>query len=324
MYTSKPPSLFSPLSLQLLPVPFGPQNRGRFLPSVALPSPQSFLFLKVLNFQNNLKTGWTSYHNSFLGDVMAYVLGRQAVQEMRVEGVVDSQMVVNNFHMMNNTPGALPGETGNSAVLGNAFIAAYRAHILPVMNSAYRVVRYTMSEIVRALLVGPVATRKPKTIYHEAKRQPAAGNAVQDIGAIPNANRLPLHDVLRVSKLPDNAAKGYFAGNYWRFSPFQEPDHSDTEAWRWTDTFLTPWQAAMTNFIGQVFNDGGPAPDNEWKLCIWSPGFYINAAARMGGDPLTKTDAWLGARKIVDAKPSPYVGTQVSRRYSPQGLPEGK
>lgn len=260
---------------------------------------------------------------------MAYSPHRHSVQEIKVDARVDNQQFLTTFHLMNANSGAAAGEAGSSQVLLESFRLNYQNHILPILSTSYQVVSYFMAEIIDAALGGEVpvpVTRPRKTVvfYNAAKRDVITGVDPGDKGQAVTVNRLPAHEVVRVFKKPSSLARGYFSGNYHRIGPWGEADHSDTEPEKWAPATVAAVNVAFESFRIAPLLDGGAAPDNAWALAVFSARF-IAMTLPVVPDPLTAPPrARLGAKQITAYGADLYVGTQISRRFTPKGFISGK
>jgi hypothetical protein len=121
---------------------------------------------------------------------------------------------------------------------------------------------------------------------------------------------------MRVRKLPANRRRGYYESNYNRFAPLTEADHADAAPEQWAAGTITAWQTAFTTWLGAVAGDGGAGAD-AWAAAVFSPEYHIRVS-KPAGLPISAA-----AQLVLQVTASAYVGTQVTRRYSPTGLVRG-
>jgi len=253
-----------------------------------------------------------------------YQPDKKHVQEIRVDARVHNQQVVTIFHLKSTDYTAT--SDGNSATLLNAFRGAYLAW-LGIMSDSYEVYAYVMTEIVGTVFRGPVDKPHIYVKYKPNKREVLLGIA-GDVGQVPTVAMLPMHECMRIFKRPASLARGYFAGNAWRVCPFLEGDHSDTQSEQWNQALLDAWNPVLANFVTTNLSDGGVTLPNTWKNAVWSAAYFQNVI-RGGTDGTPPAGDAEGhshraAQILAGAVVSPYVGTQVSRRFSPGGIPTGK
>jgi len=234
-----------------------------------------------------------------------------------VEGRYDNQQIVNYFYYRFANPVA-GGTGGNSATFIVNFRASFRANMLSWMYSAYHVRRYWVREIMDVAVADPGPPTRFRNIYNPDGLDYVDGDVALDDGdvALPGGSfYLPAHEALRVFKRPTNSKVGYFKSSYNRFSPQVDTNLDPVNRERFLPAYLTSIQDDLAAFaIDAILDQAG---GNGWQLAVWSAPFFSRVVKPAGG-PL-----WQGSQLVFTYIAAPYVGTQVSRRFSPGGIARG-
>lgn len=251
-----------------------------------------------------------------------YVPNRNRVQEVTIEGRVANQQIINRYHLRASTPpGAAGGSDGSSSSLLTSFRDRFRQHMLPAIYAAYRVVRYIMVEIdgVYVEYDNPDTGegRRFSNSYDASAKEVLKAVSPADDGKAPGTtDYLPTHECLRVYKQPMNFRRGFFESSYNRYCPFMKTDLDAAAPERWTAALVTTWNTALGTWLSSSMDDGGTA-GAFWAMAIWSPGYFSTKIA-------PSTDLWKGSELVLTMTASPFVGTQVSRRFDSTGIAEGR
>jgi hypothetical protein len=242
---------------------------------------------------------------------MPYAANRLRPQLVIVDARVNGQQVVNTFYLRHSNGTA--GSSGTSTAILAEFRDAYRL-LLNGFWSTYQVQSYTMREINDAILKGVLW----ENVFDPFKVDSLAGNLVDDVGQLNAALEpmMPTHEALRVRKYPGIRTAGYHRAAYNRFAPWSEVDHSNTEPERWTAAFIAGIQPLLSAFNATSFDDGGIAP-TPWFHSVYSATLYGRLIKPTGG-PM-----YIAGSFVAFYTASVYVGTQITRRFSPVGFMHG-
>lgn len=239
------------------------------------------------------------------------------ILQVTVDGRVSGQQIINTFYYRFAADTGT-GTGGSSVTFLTNFIIAYRLSIITNMYDLYSVHRYWVRGINGvAQKLGPPVTYEP--VFHPDMLDWRAGTSSDQGDLTPGAGvgYLPINAVLRVLKAPENPKRRYFNRNYNRFSPFTTSD-LDTDVAdhdKWKPALITAWNTAFTTFATANILD--QAAGNGWDFGIFSPAYWW-AVQR----PIPK-GVWYGFQKVTAPSAEDYVGTQVTRRYSPSGAYRG-
>lgn len=241
---------------------------------------------------------------------MAYNVNRLNPQLVVVDARVNNQQVVNTFWYRHGTGAA---GSGTSTSMLTEFRDAYRL-LLAFFWSTYVVANYTIREVNDAVLNGLIW----QPVFDPFKVDGFPGVAPDDLGQLDASAEpmLPTHEALRVRKVPNIRVAGFHKSAYNRFAPWSEADHSNTAPERWVDGFITAINVPLGVFNNTTVDDGGANPQS-WFHSVWSPVLYGRIVKPLGG-PIYNAGSFC-ASYIA----SPYVGTQVTRRFSASGIFHG-
>lgn len=233
--------------------------------------------------------------------------------EIVVDARLDTQQIVNKFYLKCTTPGAAGQDM---ALLLANWVDRYRLTILSFHYTPFSVFRYTMREIVGIRIVGVPPDAHFASLYsvENVVVQPGAG---ADTGATVLAvgeDYLPAHEALRAFKAPEARKLHYFKSNYNRFAGFSTAE-KDPVREIWSNAALTGIDVALGNFNAAAIASN-VAGTITWKNALWSPAYYGSL------DP--KPQPYGGSLFVSEFKCDKYVGTQISRRFSPSGQYKGR
>lgn len=245
---------------------------------------------------------------------MAYAMTGTNVQQLIVDARVDGAQVVNVYYYRTVDPVG-----GNSSVFLDNFIDLYRSTILQVMYEAFQVHRYWIREISDVLMIsaGPPSVWRP--VFRVDGVDYREGLIVDDQGDLTLGGGqlyLPTHEAIRVAKRPTTYRLGYFKAGANRYAPFINASLSTSHD-RWTAPWLTTFQAELDTFNGTPVFGVAPPAGNGWNHAVYSPPYHGRVVKPAGGNP---RDA---AIDVAAYTALTWVGTQVTRRYSPIGQQRG-
>jgi len=245
---------------------------------------------------------------------MAYNMVASNVQQVVVDARVDGAQVVNVYHYRTTD---VVG--GNSAIFLDNFIDNYRASLLGAMYSAFQVQRYWVREISDVLMTsaGPPSEWRP--VFRVDGVDYREGELVDDQGVLTLAGGalyLPTNVALRVYKRPLQYRLGYYKAGYNRYAPFPQTK-LQTNHDRWDPAWVTTFDAACNVFSGTPIMSVDPAAGNGWDHAIYSPPYHGRVVKPLGGPP---RDA---AQIVASYTTRSWIGTQITRRYTPLGQQRG-
>lgn len=235
--------------------------------------------------------------------------------EITVDARMGGQQIINKWWYR---CASTPGGGGDSGFLLANFRDLYRLNVLTLLYSDYQIVQYVCREIESATLSAGAVPNRYRNVYRVDGLDTLAGVTTTDAGQ--NALgvgelRLPAHEAARVFRRPTARVLRYWRGNYERFTSLTTAEKDATRE-IWKAATVTAWNAALAAFnVTIAANAGGTI---LWQPVVWSPQ-YFGAVLKLPGLPILNATASVDTMTLV-----PYVGTQVSRRYSPSGLAHGK
>jgi len=233
--------------------------------------------------------------------------------QLVVDARMFSQQIVNVYYFKYSVPGS--GLTaGSSTLFLTNFRATYRTNVLPLLVNTLTVSRYWLRSVHDVILKGPVGDQNWEGVY-DPTRLDFLDGAGPDVGGVaPGATGvLPASNAMRVRKDPTDRRVGYFNRSYNRYAPLNvnELDADVADHDRWTAPTVNAWTLALNVFHqGAVFDQAG---GNGWNHAVFSATYHGRVSKPAG---LGLVEA---ASVVASASISPYVGTQVSRRYQPDG-----
>lgn len=247
---------------------------------------------------------------------MAFTFNPLRVQEVTVNATMLGQQIINKFTYRHSNPA---GAGGTSDFFLANFRDNYRLNILTQLYDDYQVQTYIVREIQNVVIsvVGPPA--RFRNDYNVAGFDTLGGVTTTDAGQktlAGGAKRLPSHEAVRVLKTPAVHVMRYWKANYNRFTSLTSTE-KDTIRETWTAAYQTAMNTALLAFTGTAIgaNAGGTITLGH---CIWSAQ-YFGAIIKPAGGALRDATTGVDTMRL-----QLYVGTQVSRRFTPAGLPKGK
>jgi len=251
---------------------------------------------------------------------MAYTLDGLNVQLVTVNARLAGQQIINRFWYRYTGPQPDPDvETSN--VFLTQFRTAFRAQVLASFYSTYTVFSYEVKECDGAIAASPGPPIKYRASFDVNKLDTLLG-AGPDVGALaPGAGTLwPAHEALRIKLNPTTRALGYQKGNYLRISagfPDTLKDTANREKIQ-AGTAAT-YDGVFGGFVATaIFGNAAPI-GNGWKPSAFSVPFL----GRMSGAP-TFWKPYQAASIILTASTNLFIGTQTTRRWTPQGTFRGR
>lgn len=250
---------------------------------------------------------------------MAYSLSGDKVQLVTINARINGQMIINRLWYAYT--GSLPNPDADvSSFFLTFFRTQYRAQILASYYSPYTVFAYEMKELNTVTLVsaGPPSRFKPTFDVDKVDQLLGAG---ADIGALaPGAfPLLPANVAMRMKMNPTSRALGFFKGNYLRLS-FGAPDTllSVATQEKWDAGALATYTAAWGGFIATAMHGVAVPAGAGWFPLCYSINYYGRVVKPIGGAVRD------GGKQVTTAVPNAYVGTQTTRRWTPQGTFRGR
>lgn len=244
---------------------------------------------------------------------MSYPLFLNNVQEITVDARTGGQQIIERFHFRSTDPTSEAADGASSTFLGN-FRTLYRAQILAFHYEDFTVARYWCRQINEVLItaVGPPSRWRP---VYDVQGLDWLEGGVLDVGALAvGANKkLPMHEVLRAKKIPAIFTVGYFKAGYTRFGGFTVGD-KDANREDWAAATLASVQTSLDNVWNTNISAGGA---ESWKLAVFSP-VYHGRISKPAGQAVSAA-----ARPLQAWTPLVTVGTQITRRFFPNGLIRG-
>lgn len=250
---------------------------------------------------------------------MAYSLNGEKLQLVTINGRIGGQSIITRLWY--GYLGPLPNPDADvSTVWITQFRAAYLANILASYYSPYTVFSYEMKELktVALRLAGPPAVYK--NVFDVNKIHTLLGVA-GDVGALaPGAPALmPVHDMMRIFLNPSSRFIGYFKSNYLRTSGGWPDSLLDAAApEKWTAATLVTYSAQWSIMLSVALHGVAVPVGAGWFPVLWSTNYY-GREKLAGGFPIRD-----GSTTITNAIANAYVGTQVTRNFTPRGNFRGR
>jgi len=251
---------------------------------------------------------------------MSYQLDGLNLQLVTVNARLAGQQIINRFWYRYVGPQPDPDFEVSSTFL-TQFRTAFRAQILASFYSTYTVFSYEVKECIGALAASPGPPIKYRAEFDVNKLDTLLG-AGPDVGALaPGVGTLcPAHEAMRVKMIPTSRALGYQKGNYIRVSagfPDSIKDPANRE--KWSAAAIATYDAAWGGFVAtSIFGNAAPA-GNGWRPSCFS----VPLLGRMSGAP-TFWKPYQAATLTLNAANNLFIGTQVTRRWNPDGTFRGR
>lgn len=313
--SSYPPRGQDPASCPLSPAHFSKDYRteAEVLFLLQIHSPVDTPMSRALPW---ITTGGRAAYRSL---PMSYFLDARNVQLLTVNGRLSGQVIVNRF-WYSYVAGLPNPDPDVSNLFLQSFITAFRAQILASFYQTYTVFSYELKEMNDAVLVSVGPPSKWRPSFNVDKVDTTLGVA-GDVGALaPGASTLmPAHEAVRVFLKPTARLLGYRKGNYLRISagfPDTIKDPADRE--KITAGAAATFDAAFGGFVATAIHGVAvPAGAGWFPVCMSVP-YFGRVVKPAGGDPRQ------GGSKVISALTNRFIGTQVTRRWNPNGTFRGR